>query len=67
MHNSSDHLEIRALPARVTHLSDEGSVDDYGLVYAENAVSIIRDATKVGLPAITEASRRWYRPSRSQD
>lgn len=55
---STDDSEIRALITRAAHLADEGSIDDYHLVYASNATWTMGASTQSGLNEIQESSRQ---------
>lgn len=37
LRKTTDHIEIANLIARVAHVADDGSLDDYGSVYTEDA------------------------------
>lgn len=57
MPNPSDDIEIRAVIALAAYLSDEGSVDDYVLIYAPDAIWTAGDTTQNDLEEIKAATR----------
>jgi len=59
--NALDQLAIRNLLARMVHLADSGSLEDYKELYAADAVWEVKNGQKlVGHAAIVEGARqRW--------
>lgn len=55
---SPDDSEIRALITRAAHLADEGSIDDYHLIYTSSATWTMGASTQSGLNEIQESSRQ---------
>lgn len=58
MAHSTDDSEIRALITRAALLADEGSIDDYHLVYSPDATWTMGASTQSGLEEIQASSRQ---------
>lgn len=60
-----DDVQIRAVLGRAVLLADEGSPDDYGLVYTADAIWTSGGSTQTGLDEIVAATRERRKEGRT--